>query len=142
MMRSVGIASAVTTGLIVWEHVARKHDVLIRPSKGLIYVGDKSQAFFTGVGYLCARISSFYTYIDLSDFGQTLQDLFGPLGRLLISPSYIFRGYLDTMSKYKYPILIVIGSLTLIGGLIFLKKKYPNFNYYELLTNFRSVRQS
>src|SRR5947209_10658882 len=92
----------ITVGLVAWEHGARVSHSAWRPSVGLNRMGNEAIVFFTNVGKLLAKISSFYTWINLDELWQTLQDLFGPLIRLFSSPIYTFKGYASVLVEYKY----------------------------------------
>jgi hypothetical protein len=110
----------VCVGLLVatvffWEHFGRLY-LFPRPSNGLKWVATTAVDAFTRIGRFLAYLSSFYTYIRLGDMVQTMSDLVIPIVKLVISPFYILYGYGTTLAKYKYPILIVLGSASLIAG--------------------------
>lgn len=113
----------IALGMIVLEHGAKVYQLKYRPSVGLTYLGDKAIILFTDIGKIFAKISSFYTWVNLEDLWQTLQELFVPLIRLLSSPFYTIVGYMSIMVEYKYPMLIGLGSCTLINMLLFIKGK-------------------
>jgi hypothetical protein len=138
----ISLICITTFGLIAWEHGARISHLEWRPSVGLTYLANQSIKFFTQIGKILATISSFYTWINLDEFYQTLQDLFDPTIRLLSSPVYTIKGYLSVIVDYQYPILIVLGSMTLCAFLLFLVGKYFGINYKRELDSFLSTKQS
>lgn len=124
---------SIAVGLIVLEHGARVSHLEWRPSVGLTYLGDQAIVVFTNIGKLLANISSFYTWINLDELWRTIQDLFVPLVRLCSSPLYTIKGYLSVMVQYKYPILIGLGSCTLVGLVLFVVGKWFGINYSQVL---------
>jgi hypothetical protein len=66
--KNILIYTTLTSGItiFVWEHVARKRNSNIKPSVGFNFVAEISKKCFKTFGNLGAKISSFYTYIDLS----------------------------------------------------------------------------
>ena len=96
--------------LFVWEHIARKKNSRIKPSVLFNYLATKSSNFFKGAGYYIAKISSFYTYINLSDLMVTGKELTAPIVQLCVSPYKLIKGYWDKACEYKYAFLVVAGS--------------------------------
>ena len=88
-------------------------------------------------GFVLAKISSFYTYIDLAEFGVTLYDLFRPIWSLLWSPYQFIKGYWETARSYATKTsLIWFGSATLIAMLA-----YCWFNYASITTSVTGLLQ-
>lgn len=130
------IKFVLLTGLLMfmWEHVARQNNIETKPSIFLERLAEVAKDTFTFVGKLWAMISSFYTWIDLTEVYQTLDDLTKPLLKLGVSPFFMIRGYFDVMYKYKNPIMIGCGSLTLfLVGLLAYGKWMGNNYYYSLI---------
>lgn len=100
--------------LFLWEHIARKKQSNIKPSVLFNYLATKSSKFFGGIGYYVAKISSFYTYIDISDLMVTGKELMKPIFNFCISPYKFLKGYWEQARKYKYSLLIVAGSASFI----------------------------
>ena len=102
-------------GSFVWEHIARKRDSNIKPSVGIAWCSKQSKAFFNCIGSFLAKLSSFYTYINLSDFLQTAHDISKPTMSLLWSPYQLIKGYCTTALTYSSKTYLVgFGSLTLL----------------------------
>jgi hypothetical protein len=127
---------AILFSAFLFEHIARKNGSNIKPSTVISFLADKSFLFWNKLGYYCAKLSSFYTYIDIKEIYQTLDDLFGPTVKLIISPYQFIKGYVDTALSYKYPILIGIGSITVVSILTLCGY---NFYYGRSLLAFRSL---
>jgi hypothetical protein len=116
--------AAIGAGAFLWELIARKKNSNIKPSVGVKYVADLSQQLWETVGYYIAKISSFYDLINIEELKVAFQELFLPLFRFCISPLYTAKGYYDTVGTYKYPVMIIAGSLTLIAAILFVGSKY------------------
>lgn len=112
------------SSLFVIEHTAKKFNFNIKPSILIKYAADNSILIWQKIGIFFANISSFYTFIKFGELYETLLDLLIPIIHLLISPLNFINGYLAVAIKYKYPALIGLGSLTLLGILNYLYWKY------------------
>lgn len=111
--------------LVGYEHYA-KINKYKRPSEGLTYIANKSHEVFTSLGRMIAYCSSFYHYLRLGELKDTLCELGEPIGLIIISPFYTFKGYLDVLTKNDYPVLTIFGSATLLLIAIGLIYKYPS----------------
>lgn len=95
-----------------------------KPSQGFGYVAQKGQDFFSWTGKGFAKLSSFYTYIELDEFYKTGHDLVKPAAKIVVSPAYTIKGYFDEMKTYqRRRWLIVLGTAT-IGGTAYVVCKY------------------
>ena len=101
--------------IFLYEHVGRTYS-LSRPSTALSYVASWATWGFTHLGEGAAWISSFYTKLELLD---TLWALLVPLWDLVASPLCFCKGYVTASLRYTYPVLIVCGSITLLGALTY-----------------------
>ncbi len=121
--------------VFLWEHIARLYNIKIRPSPLLSFLSINAQKLFSKIGTLLARLSSFYTYINLEEIKKTLSDLLVPVFDIFTSPVHTLIGYMNTLSKYKYKILIPLGSVTLLGILYcaYLRFVNPDFTLTSLL---------
>lgn len=100
--------------LLIYEHVGRKYSVTYRPSYIIDSFAKFLRAIFEDIGWLIAKISSFYTYIDLHEFLTTLNDLFHPIGRVICSPAYVVVGYIKEAASYiDKTVLVYFGTATL-----------------------------
>lgn len=129
---------ATLLATFVWEHIARKQNLNVKPSVGLNLIYKKSKSMFTNLGKLFAKISSFYTIIDLKDLGKTLEDVGKPILKTIVSPYHFVRGYVDQANEYSYPFLVTVGTLTLLPLSYYLLGKYDKTllqNTISTLTN-------
>jgi hypothetical protein len=101
--------------LFITEHIGRKAKTIFRPSVGLSYCADQAWWFWELCGNIFAKICSFYTYIDVTEIIETFIDLFTPMAKLVTSPLRFAYGYFNTADTYKYPFLIGLGTVTLMG---------------------------
>lgn len=60
----------------------------------------------------------FIKQIDYKYILETFMDIATPILRIFISPYHFIVGYMDEMSDYRYPILIMIGSVFVIITII------------------------
>jgi len=110
--------------ILIYEHIGRRYDIIVRPSVGLEYVANKSIDFFKKIGILFAWVSSYLTEIDLYDMYQTLYDIVTPLIKLLFAPFYFCYGYLLEVATYENKWwMIYVGSGIIIAMLIFISYK-------------------
>lgn len=131
--------AAALLGTVVWEHIARKKNSNVKPSVGIDYVYQKSKAGFTKLGEGLAVLSSFYTYVDLKDVGQTVSDLTEPTLKTLVSPYHMVRGYLAQANLYNHPYLVTAGTLTLVPLSYYLYTKCDpelSKSYLTVVSNF------
>jgi len=113
----VGTVATVSVGSFVWEHIGRKNGYTKKPSTMITNIRSLSAKCWSYLGTQCARLSSFYNHIKFGELRQTFSDLVGPTGELVCSPLEFFNGYFDQASNYKYPTLVVAGSLTFVAVL-------------------------
>lgn len=127
-MYSTYLYGTAIVSLIIffWEHFARKYEfkrcapngsayqVKLKPTVIIGFLAKKSKTFWSYIGWFIAKISSFYTYIDLGDLTKTAQELSIAIGKFVITPVYSVRQYWNTADTYKYPIMIILGTVTVI----------------------------
>lgn len=125
----------VSIGFFLWEHIARKKQTDVKPSVGIAWTATKSKLLFTTIGTFLAKISSFYTCIDLSDLIKTAYELIVPTMSLLKSPLKTFKGYYEQAKTYTHSSIVFFGSLTLIALLFFLYhgQYLQNINFRSLM---------
>lgn len=111
--------------LIVLEHVARVKQSSKKPSTAINFCAVKCKNGFTQAGNLIAKLSSFYTFVDFKEVIKTVQDLGGSFFNLCKSPLYTLKGYYDSAVTYDNPIIVVVGSCTLVGLLGYLSVINP-----------------
>lgn len=124
----LSLASAGLVGTFIWELVARKKSSRKKPSVAIAWTATKSKNLFTTIGRGFGWVSSYLTIVDLQDLCGTLDDLFRPTCNLMLSPLSFFKGYWETANKYKYPILVVLGSMLFFGGGFYLNSKFGLLN--------------
>lgn len=101
--------------LFTTEHITKQHYPTLRPSILIEFIGDHLNDLFTKIGNFLAYLSSFYTYIKLGDLYDTLVNLIDPIMNLIASPLAIIKGYFEASLEYRYPFMIGLGTMTLIG---------------------------
>lgn len=126
-------------GTFVWEHLSKKNDINIKPSTGLNYCATQIQFIWTKIGYYFAKISSFYTLIDLEDIIETIKDIISPSCKILMSPYHAIKEYFITMNLYSNPYLITFGSITLILLAIVLAFYLDLMKYFGILICFKTL---
>lgn len=111
--------------LFIIEYVARWRQSNFKPSVLIRYIASIFENVYECVGSTFAILSSFYTYIDFewlkrifNDIIETVNDLVKPMLNFILSPLWIFIGYVKTMDTYKRKYLIIFGSITLALVLI------------------------
>ena len=97
-----------------WEHFAKVNESQVKPSVYITYVASNVKYVFELLGRFVAKISSFLTYIRFEEMLETLKELLKSMIELITSPVYFLKGYYYTIIEYRYPILIWIGSITLL----------------------------
>ena len=117
LLKIVGGLLVTFFALFFWEHYARKTESQVKPSVYLGYGAELAQRCWEYVGYAAAKISSFYTYIDLKDLMDTFHDLFKPMIDFVTSPLWAAKGYIAEMNLYDHPYLVTLGSATIVGVL-------------------------
>jgi hypothetical protein len=104
----------------IWEHAANINQWQRKPSVYLTTGVEHSRRFFTRVGKVIARVSSFYTYLHLAELGQSFLGLAVPTGRLILSPFWTFVGYVQSLKLYEQAKsgngwVVLFGTSTLLG---------------------------
>lgn len=107
---------AVFLSSVVWQHIARKLGSEIKPSIVLWNMVDPAQRLFLWLGTWLAHLSSFYTYLKkfCGELFISISELLIPVGQLCISPLFFVKGYFDTAMTYKYYLLVLMGTSTLL----------------------------
>ena len=137
--------------LLMWENDARQYGSNCKPSVMIDFVGSKSKALFYFIGKCWAKISSYLTWINLTEIKITIVDLVKSVCKLLESPIEAFKGYYETACTYEFgPWQIYIGSFLLVLAVFFMdynygfSKTYLGFDFYwayELfLSELRQIR--
>lgn len=128
----IKILGGITFVLFGWEHYARTSKKEMKPSVAFNWLAIKSKAGFNWIGTWLAKLSSFYTYINLTEFLLTAVDFFKPLFSLFWSPWQVIKGYITTATSYaNSTVLIWLGSMTLLCVL-----SYVWFYYDYLCQNY------
>lgn len=115
-MPGSAVAAYATLGALVTllaEHAARIHG-LPRLATLLDLLADWFQLAFQRCGELFARLSGFLEWLKLHELGYTLVELAQPLGEILFSWAYFFKGYGEAMLEYAHPSALFLGSWILL----------------------------
>lgn len=107
---------------LVWEHIGRVNKWKRRPSFYLDHAGTAARRGFEVVGKYIAHISSFYTYLHLSEFVDSCVDLTKSVWKLTTSPFWTLVGYAKTLDLYEQvkngnSWVVLFGTLTLLAVL-------------------------
>lgn len=130
------IAAAFTVTVIACEHLGRLYQWPIRLSSLLGPAATFLRHTFEAGGKLFAWVSSFLTYIDLKDLGQTIYELAKPCYDIVVSPYYFFHGYVTQALTYlNKTYMIYIGSALLIGLTVYGLYKYRNSTLITYLSS-------
>jgi hypothetical protein len=131
---AAAVATVLTT--CIWELIARKKSSRKKPSVAIAWFATQSKHLWSQIGRGFGWLSSYLTIVDLHDVWGTVEDLVRPSWNLLVSPFAFFSGYWETAQKYKYPILVCLGSLLLVGGSAYLS---PNLGLTRYLPSLRAI---
>lgn len=102
--------------ILLYEHAARLHS-LPRIATTLAACTRVSRAFFSALGRMAARISSFIYQLRLHEIVDTVGELVSELFHFLTSAVYLVKGYVTQLATYSRPQVVVFGSLVLLGAL-------------------------
>jgi hypothetical protein len=105
--------------MFAWEHIGRINNTNVRPAIMLNYISDKCELFFETLGYVWAKISSFFSLLNFDAIFITLQELCKSIGRVIGSPSNIVVGYLTVLYDYDRWRMVMFGS-SIILAIIYL----------------------
>lgn len=123
--------------LFGWEHSCRLHKIQYRPTVALDALTKKSRQLFTFIGASLANLSSFLTWIDLTEVYGTLYGLFWSGSDLALSFLYVLKGYFDQACRYvKRSYLVYLGSLILI---LIMAYVYVSMGFVNPLTYITSL---
>jgi hypothetical protein len=119
--------------LFIWEFICYKTKYQYKPSTAFNYIANLARSFFKSCGIIIAFISSFYTYLgDLweylyHDLAQVCEDFFFPIWKILSSWTWVFVGYFEKLNLNKYPWLVFLGSVSILGLMGFITYRYGWF---------------
>lgn len=105
--------------LVLMEFVCLQFNFAHSPSTLISKISDKMKGLFEYLGKIVALISSFLARLKLELLWQAISNLFVATAKLLISPFYFLEGYKDIMMQYKYPIMVIVGTATIIGAIVY-----------------------
>ena len=106
------------SSLIIWQHIARVYNLKYRPSYFLERGADLCIYFWTKLGELFARLSSYIHYLRLEELAISTRELIEPLWNSLTSFVYFLKGYMNFLNKVPYKTSLYIGSVSIITGLV------------------------
>lgn len=101
--------------LFLGEYIGARYESNNRPSILITQFATWCAKQWEWFGSLMADISSFYERLKIELILKSFSDLTESFLKLFASPLNVIKGYIKTAERYKYPLLIVIGSLTLLG---------------------------
>lgn len=111
----IKILGGLSVVLFAWEHYARTNKKEMKPSVAFTWCAKTSKSIFNWVGTWLAKLSSFYTWINLTEIALTAVDFFKPIWSLLWSPLQVLKGYGTIAATYANKTsLIWLGSITLL----------------------------
>lgn len=131
--------------IIAWEHTARLYETEIKPSVSLNFVARHLKTGWEKFGRFCARISSFFIHLKFEELWHTIVDLIAPLWKMFVSPFWWLVGYFSVVAEYKWPLLVLGGSLTIIAMLLWIMDRYflgKIGEFLEKIPNFVAIDQS
>lgn len=103
------------------ETGVRKVSKTYTPSRFLMYVSWFVSFVYAQLGGTFALISSFLTniieFLNLSEYVDSVIAMFNIFLNFAFSPLRMIYGYLKTAESYKYPILVLVGSI-ILGSII------------------------
>jgi len=133
MSDSSNVAKYVLFGLtiptcLILEHVGRLNNWALKPSIALTFAQCQFETMWKFVGVQFAKISSFLTLIDLTEFKKTLYDICTPIFGIFTSPMHVVKSYIATALTYEYKSWqIYLGSFCIFSllmvGIWYLNKK-------------------
>lgn len=128
-MKTLYIVAAGTTGLLAWEHVAYLNGWNIKPSVGITKASNVGIDNFKFLGGLVARGSSYLVYLRLGELLKSMKALLVPSIRLVVSPLYVFVGYIQQLQFYEKvksgnSYLVIAGSALALGLLAYAAMRY------------------
>ena len=128
MNRKLAIAlvslSVLFVFTIICEDVEKRYDITYRPSFFLSKISKFLTDTFEYIGEIFAKLSSFYTYINIDSLKKTLEDLIKPIFTSMMSPFYIVKGYALEIDLYEHPYIVFLGSVTLVALVLALLYKF------------------
>lgn len=109
-------------GIIGWQYVAIRFPTaaIIRPSILIDSLTEWSKWMFGLLGKGFAHLSSIYVHLKLAELVRAIVELLAAVWHLLTSGFEVVVGYGAVAITYDHPYLIWLGSITLIGGLVYL----------------------
>lgn len=136
----IKISAAAIGLLFTTEYVCKKKKTQYKPSTAMTYVANKTVDLFRTLGGYIAKLSSFYTYLNLGDIAETFKDLFRPVFLFITSPFQMAYGYITTieLSKYSFK-TIFLGTFTILALLALFQYKIGFSVVLNSITNLRSV---
>ncbi len=131
----VRIPILITIVTIFWEHVASINKFSFKPSVIIGFIADKAIVMWEFIGRIFGHLSSFITYLKFEELYKSVHTLGKEIWRLLASPLYGIREYFNVAYEYRWPVLIGIGSLLILGavayGLYWVDGRYFGFVFQK-----------
>ena len=134
LMNWLYVTGAVTLFTILWEHVFSINKLKATPSWLIGELAHYVRDGFSFIGRVVAYVSSFYVYLHLGDLVKSILSLLKSIGKLLLAPFWFFSGYARILDLYDAVkqgngVLIILGTLTVLGGIA-----YGLFWYFDVST--------
>jgi hypothetical protein len=117
------------------EYTLENSDAWYKPSSLLTEVAGKFNTLFTTLGTWFAKLCSFLTYIKLGKFIDAGYRILQPLIDISFSWANFFDGYFAQAKFYVDYYKIYIGTVVLVGLVLYLAYRFDWFNkfYYTRL---------
>lgn len=122
--------------IFFWQYTAKRNDWFLKPTYIIDLVTEQLVNFYTFLGKIAVWISSFYTFFDFKDLRETFNELCDSILNLLFSWTSFISSYVTNMNFYDHPYLITLGSVTLIGLLLYLVYRFRNWRFFQMISNF------
>lgn len=118
------ISAGLLIVAIVWQHVANINQWHYKPSQSLNSAACWLQRQWRLVGEWFAWASSFIEYLHFRELFQSIGEVVAPIGRMVMSITFVVDGYYAYIMRHHYTAAVVAGSLILIGLALLLAARY------------------
>lgn len=126
-MRIVIVSLATPCIAILWQYIGKKYGTTVLPSVFLTSLSTRLQNVWSWVGKAFAYVSSYLTYINLTELWQAVHEVFNPLFGIFSSPAQFVIGYCKYINEHvakNMTYLIPIGSVMLVLLVLYFSNKY------------------
>lgn len=110
--------------LVVSEYLSIEYETKVKPSDAFKWTADRAQDFWELVGKTCARISAIFHIFYVDTFIEAILNFVNPSIRFVLSWTYAFKGYIETIDLYEHPKKVVFGSFVFSCVIVLLVYRY------------------